>query len=80
MYAPTITCDADEEPGGKAPFRALEDEDTGGRSDRVEIGEVFIDVEPLAGRGVVFFSGAVEHEVLPVTGEKPRAAVTAWFH
>lgn len=40
----------------------------------------FIDVAPLAGRGVVFFSGAVEHEVLPVVGALPRAAVTTWFH
>ncbi|CAN0546961.1 unnamed protein product, partial [Ectocarpus sp. 8 AP-2014] len=35
---------------------------------------------PLAGRAVVFFSGAVEHEVLPVTGPLPRAALTTWFH
>ncbi|CAM9575404.1 unnamed protein product [Ectocarpus sp. 13 AM-2016] len=40
----------------------------------------FIDVPPLAGRAVVFFSGAVEHEVLPVTGPLPRAALTTWFH
>ncbi|CAN0043526.1 unnamed protein product, partial [Laminaria digitata] len=43
-------------------------------------GEGFIDVSPRAGRAVVFFSGAVEHEVLPVTGPLPRAAVTTWFH
>ena len=42
--------------------------------------EEFIDVSPRAGRAVVFFSGAVEHEVLPVTGPMPRAAVTTWFH
>lgn len=40
----------------------------------------FVDVSPLAGRAVVFFSGAVEHEVLPVTGSLPRAALTTWFH
>lgn len=40
----------------------------------------FLDVAPLAGRAVVFFSGAVEHEVLPVTGPSPRAALTTWFH
>lgn len=40
----------------------------------------FVDVAPLAGRAVVFFSGAVEHEVLPVTGPLPRAALTTWFH
>lgn len=43
-------------------------------------GEGFIDVAPLAGRAVVFFSGAVEHEVLPLTGALPRAALTTWFH
>lgn len=42
--------------------------------------QVFIDVAPVAGRAVVFLSGAVEHEVLPVTGVLPRAALTAWFH
>ena len=40
----------------------------------------FVDVAPLAGRAVVFLSGAVEHEVLPVTGTLPRAALTTWFH
>lgn len=43
-------------------------------------GECFVDVAPLAGRTVIFLSGAVEHEVLPVTGLQPRAAITAWFH
>lgn len=42
--------------------------------------EVFIDVAPIAGRAVVFLSGAVEHEVLPVTGVLPRTALTTWFH
>lgn len=45
-----------------------------------EEGLGFVDVAPLAGRAVVFFSGAVEHEVLPVTGRVPRAALTTWFH
>lgn len=40
----------------------------------------FVDIAPLAGRAVVFLSGAVEHEVLPVTGTLARAALTTWFH
>lgn len=40
----------------------------------------FVDIAPLVGRAVVFLSGAVEHEVLPVTGTLPRAALTTWFH
>lgn len=40
----------------------------------------FLDIAPLAGRAVVFLSGAIEHEVLPVTGTLPRAALTTWFH
>lgn len=43
-------------------------------------GESYLDVAPLPGRAVVFLSGAVEHEVLPVTGPLPRAALTTWFH
>lgn len=43
-------------------------------------GESFVDVAPLAGRTVIFLSRAVEHEVLPVTGLQPRAAIAAWFH
>ncbi|CAM9149897.1 unnamed protein product, partial [Hapterophycus canaliculatus] len=42
--------------------------------------QAFIDVAPVAGRAVIFFSGAGEHEVLPVTGPLPRAALTTWFH
>ncbi|CAM9836152.1 unnamed protein product [Ectocarpus sp. 12 AP-2014] len=52
------------------------DDEAGGEGPR----RGFIDVPPLAGRAVVFFSGAVEHEVLPVTGPLPRAALTTWFH
>ncbi|CAB1105647.1 unnamed protein product [Ectocarpus sp. CCAP 1310/34] len=51
-------------------------DETGGEGTR----QGFVDVPPLAGRAVVFFSGAVEHEVLPVTGQLPRAALTTWFH
>lgn len=36
-----------------------------------------VDVLPVAGKLVVFMSGAVEHEVLPVYS--PRVALTAWF-
>ena len=36
-----------------------------------------LDVLPMAGRLVVFMSGAVEHEVMPTF--QPRCALTAWF-
>eukprot|EP01126_Amoeba_proteus_P064296 TRINITY_DN8984_c0_g2_i4.p1 TRINITY_DN8984_c0_g2~~TRINITY_DN8984_c0_g2_i4.p1 ORF type:complete len:320 (+),score=60.69 TRINITY_DN8984_c0_g2_i4:131-1090(+) len=41
------------------------------------ISEGYHDVEPISGRIVVFLSGVVEHEVLPVFG--PRVAVTSWY-
>ena len=39
-------------------------------------GEQVVDIDPLAGRMVVFLSGAIDHAVLP--SHKPRVAVTAW--
>ena len=39
--------------------------------------DAVVDVAPLAGRLVLFLSGAVEHAVLPTKAE--RVAVTAWF-
>ena len=46
--------------------------------ERTEVGlEPAIDVAPIAGRLVLFLSGAVEHAVLPNFSE--RVAVTAWF-
>lgn len=59
--------------GGVGGGGRVGDEGVGQRQD-------FVDVAPLAGRAVVFLSGAVEHEVLPVTGALPRAALTTWFH
>lgn len=50
------------------------------RDYKVGDGVEFLDVAPVAGRAVVFLSGAVEHEVLQVTGPLPRAALTTWFH
>lgn len=41
--------------------------------------EKTVDIEPLPGRLVLFLSGAVDHEVLPVL-ENDRAAVTSWIH
>lgn len=41
--------------------------------------EEFIDIEPIAGRLVIFLSGAMDHEVLPV-GDVPRLAITTWYH
>lgn len=34
-------------------------------------------VEPIAGRSIVFFSGAIDHQVLPA--KKDRVAITAWI-
>lgn len=74
---------------GRVVFNFLEEGKEGGLGDgsaKVEQGvdasngAPGVDVAPLGGRGVVFFSGAVEHEVLPVTGALPRAALTTWFH
>lgn len=39
-------------------------------------GEMVLDVAPLAGRLVVFLSGAIDHAVLP--SQRPRVALTAW--
>ena len=39
--------------------------------------DAVVDVAPVAGRLVLFLSGAVEHAVLPTKAE--RVAVTAWF-
>lgn len=58
---------------------AVEGGDTAGETEDGQRQE-FLDIAPLAGRAVVFLSGAVEHEVLPVTGSLPRAALTTWFH
>ena len=45
--------------------------------DWVEVdGEMVLDVAPMAGRLVVFLSGAVEHAVQPCKFD--RVAVTAW--
>lgn len=46
--------------------------------ERTEVGlEPVMDVDPIAGRLVLFLSGAVEHAVLPNFAE--RVAITAWF-
>jgi len=42
-------------------------------------GENYVDVAPLGGRLVVFLSGAIDHEVLPVL-RNDRFAVTAWMY
>jgi hypothetical protein len=39
--------------------------------------EGYIDVEPIAGRCLVFLSGAMDHEVRPSFAD--RVAVTSWF-
>jgi hypothetical protein len=45
---------------------------------RLEMGaEPVVDVAPLAGRLVLFLSGAVEHAVLPSLAH--RVALTAWL-
>lgn len=36
-----------------------------------------LDIQPIGGRLVIFFSGAVDHQVLPTY--KDRVAVTAWY-
>jgi hypothetical protein len=54
-------------------------EDTGLQKGQDKGGEV-IDIEPLAGRLVVFASGGVVHEVMPIVKGGARGAVTAWFH
>ena len=41
--------------------------------------ERYMDIDPLPGRMVVFLSGAVDHQVLPV-GNKSRLAITSWYH
>ena len=47
--------------------------------ERTEPGvEAVVDVAPLAGRLVLFLSGAVEHAVLPTMGAE-RVAITAWL-
>ena len=47
--------------------------------ERTEPGvEAVVDVAPLAGRLVLFLSGAVEHAVLPTMGAE-RVAITAWM-
>ena len=38
----------------------------------------FVDIAPIAGRLVVFLSGAVEHAVLPAISD--RVALTCWLH
>jgi hypothetical protein len=40
-------------------------------------GETIVDVAPLAGRMLLFLSGAVEHAVAPARAD--LATVTAWF-
>lgn len=74
---------ADLETSGAATARNCKDccqQSLGAGESRDGVDENFLDVAPVAGRAVVFFSGAVEHEVLPVTGHTPRAALTTWFH
>jgi len=44
---------------------------------RLHLPDAPVDVEPLLGRGLLFLSERVEHEVLPAWA--PRRAVTAWF-
>ena len=39
-----------------------------------------IDIKPQAGTLVIFDSVAVSHEVLQWTSDKPRLAITGWFH
>ncbi|CAM9767859.1 unnamed protein product [Choristocarpus tenellus] len=54
----------------------------GGEQDEAGIVGVddFVDIMPIGGRAVLFLSGAVDHEVRPVTGNRERAALTAWYH
>jgi SM-20-related protein len=40
-------------------------------------GESEVDIEPIAGRAVLFLSGAMDHEVLPSFA--PRCAIAAWY-
>lgn len=42
-------------------------------------GKEYVDIEPIGGRLILFLSGAVDHEVLPVHS-KERFAVTSWMH
>ena len=50
----------------------------GGRPAAGEVGAAaVVDVEPIAGRLVLFLSGAVEHAVLPNFAD--RVAITCWF-
>ena len=58
-------------------FAALRDSEGPGIK-RLEVGaEPVVDVAPLAGRLVMFLSGAVEHAVLPTLAQ--RVALTAWL-
>ena len=43
-------------------------------------GEAIQDIQPVAGTLLLFDSVAVPHEVLTVTGTRPRVACTGWFH
>lgn len=67
------------------PARPYEEADGGQlrvwapRSGDEDGGEVrTVDVEPVAGRCIIFMSGAVDHQVLPAFNA-PRVAITGWY-
>ena len=43
-------------------------------------GERAREIPPTAGTLLLFDSVVLPHEVLPVTGARPRVACTGWFH
>lgn len=55
------------------PFRSRDSE-----NDDDKEGE-FVDIEPIAGRMVIFLSGAIDHKVLPILNHH-RLAITSWYH
>ncbi len=57
------------------PCRDLDGEDD--LPGNLNSSQTVLDLAPLAGRLVLFLSGAIDHAVLPSFAE--RTAVTAWF-